>query len=159
MWTGDGQATMYINTYKSTQDGHEAWLYLLLLFDGSDSKEEHARRACTLIDKSHFEKPSRNFTLEDYCNQHIHANNVLTESRQGRTEMEKVSTFLDHISPNLSHIKSVILSDDKMKRNLQQATEKFKSIYAQMKPGRQWQQPSSQGAYRNIGTQFTGCGG
>ncbi len=91
-----------------------------------------------MINKSHFEHDTRNFTIEDFCSKHICANALLDKHEHCVAPCNQVNAFLDKVTNcNLIHIKTQILGQAVTCSNLKAMTIMFKDLYKIMKPAGQ----------------------
>jgi len=122
-WTSGGSADTYVDEAANTKDGNGAWMNLMSVYEGDDAKEAIAREGRNIIEHTKFIKESRNFTLEDYCNKHLRANNLLKYAKQGRPPSDQVYKFLQNMDNQYETLKMAILMDPTCKNNLLNTTK------------------------------------
>jgi hypothetical protein len=93
-WTKSGSAKTYVDQYQETQDGRGAYLELITAFEGQDARYTAIITAQSRIESAYFERPTWNFTFEDYCMKHIKANNELRHYQVEAPGELQVSKFL-----------------------------------------------------------------
>ncbi len=113
-----GLADTYVDEAANTKDRNGAWMNLMSVYEGGDAKEAIAREGRNIIEHTKFIKESRNFTLEDYCNKHLHANSLLKYAKQGRPPSDQVYKFLQNMDNWYKTLKMAILMDSTCKNNL-----------------------------------------
>jgi len=152
LWTSGGTADTYVDEAAETKDGNGAWMNLMSVYEGDDAKEAIAREGRTIIDKTKFTKESRNFTLEDYCNKHLRANNLLKYAKQSRPASDQVYKFLQNMDNKYETLKMAILMDPTCKNSLLNTTKKLKELWQQTSHARSTTQQDFVRGDRTIGS-------
>ena len=134
-WTSGGTAEAYVDKYRSTEHGRNAWLRILEAMEGQDAKNARIQQADALIDTAFWDRDRPNFTFADYCNKHIRANLELEELGSARDGATQVRRFLAGIkNDNMRSLKGIILDNSLSKADLQQAVIKLSDLWNQSKP-------------------------
>jgi hypothetical protein len=158
-WTSSGTAETYVDLYRGTRDGQAAWMNLHSKFDGRDAQETIARQGREMIRSAHFHSSTSRFSLEDYCNRHIRANQLLSSVNQAKPGREQVELFLQGIqNDKLISLKTQILANQQAHTDLNSACELFKSLYQSTVSTSQEFHQKTQGR-REIGSIHSGRGG
>ena len=151
-WTSGGMAETHVDNYRTTRDGRGAWLEMHAVFDGADSLEAIARDARAIISSADFYSETRNYTIDDYCNKHIRANNMLRTAGQAREPFEQVEVFLEGIKTSkYDAIKTSVLGNEQQRESLLLAVLEVKKLFRSLYGKARFQRPRQNNDWNNGG--------
>jgi hypothetical protein len=110
--TLNGPAWSWINMYKNTRDGRNAWKSLINYYKGDSAKTRGKQECYDAISKASYLDPRQNFDFSTYVAIHQQAHQDLQRLGKPVPENKKVRDFLNGINdPQCANIKFNVLSN------------------------------------------------
>ena len=155
-WTSGGSAETFVDNNNNVQD---AWAQLISNYEGHDARSANIKKSREIIANAHWVRNTHIYTIDDFCNKHLKANNELDRYNANVDGGSQVDAFLKGIradartNPHLLSVKAIIVNNDNTKNNLRNAITSFKDTMRSIGG------VSSERENRSVGSVYQGRGG